>query len=92
MCKRTKILYGIESAGGGSLKHLVYLVTNLTKEKFEITVIYSDARNEDIQVQLDDMKNRGVNLIHHSMSRNIHFLKDIKSLFYLLKFMNKRYG
>ena len=42
MCKRTKILYGIESAGGGSLKHLVYLVTNLSKEKFEITVIYSE--------------------------------------------------
>ncbi|MBA0882500.1 glycosyltransferase family 4 protein [Flavobacterium undicola] len=89
MGKRTKILYGIESAGGGSLKHLVYLVTKLSKEKFEITVIYSNARNEDIRIQLDDIKNRGVNLIHHSMSRNIHLLKDIKSLFYLLKFINK---
>ena len=89
MRKKTKILYGIESTGGGSLKHLVYLTTKLSKEKFEITVIYSDTREEDIQNQLDEMKSRGVNLIHLPMSRNIHLLKDLKSLFFLIKFIKK---
>ena len=87
--KKIKILYGIESAGGGSLKHLVYLTTKLDKEKFQITVIYSDNRNENIQNQISEMKNSGVNLIHLTMSRSIHILKDIKSLFFLLKFIDR---
>ncbi len=89
MYKKIKVLYGIESTGGGALKHLVYLTTKLNKEIFEITVIYSDARNEYIQIQFKEMKNRGVNLIHHQMSRKIHLLKDLRSLFYLIRFIDK---
>ncbi|MBJ6367820.1 glycosyltransferase family 4 protein [Snuella sedimenti] len=89
MKKKTRILYGIESAGGGSLKHLVYLTTKLNREIFEIAVIYSNARGEDILNQLNEMKNRGVNLIHLPMSRSIHLIKDLKSLIFLIRFINK---
>jgi len=45
MCK-IKILYALESAGGGTLKHVVYLATRLDKNKFDVTVVLPDENYE----------------------------------------------
>jgi glycosyltransferase involved in cell wall biosynthesis len=69
---KIKILYGLEAAGGGALKHLVYLVTNLSGKDFDITVILSNKRSENIENEIWKMKYYGINVILMPIKRNIH--------------------
>jgi hypothetical protein len=48
---RKKLLYWVEAAEGGVLKHLVYLTTRLDKDKFEIPMVLSE-RWGDIQTNI----------------------------------------
>lgn len=87
--KRIKLLYGLEAAGGGALKHVVYLVTRLDKEIFEITVILSDSRNEDITGPVEKMKDAGVKVLFISMFRNIDPVQDLRVFSKLVFLINK---
>ncbi len=74
--KRIKILYGLEAVGGGALKHLAYLVDHIDKELFDITVILSSNRDEDACADIEKIRNAGVNLIYHSIRKEIHIVSD----------------
>jgi glycosyltransferase involved in cell wall biosynthesis len=87
--KKIKLLYGLEAAGGGALKHLVYLVTNLDKEMFDISVVISKSRSEDIDAKIYHMRNMGVKIIFLSMCRNISPLNDFRALLSLLSIINR---
>ena len=87
--KKIKLLYGLEAAGGGALKHLVYLVTRLNREIFDITVILSNSRKENISDEIQKMKDAGARIILMPMSRNINILKDLTLFFRLVFFLKK---
>jgi glycosyltransferase involved in cell wall biosynthesis len=85
---KIKILYGLEAAGGGALKHLVYLVTRLNNNQFDITVIISNKRQENIDNEIWKMKYYGAEVILMPIKRNIHFtdlLILIKLIFHIGK-------
>jgi glycosyltransferase involved in cell wall biosynthesis len=75
--RKVKILYGLEAAGGGALKHVTYLATHLNKEIFDITIILSDLRKENIECEVDKIRNSGVRIIFIPITRNINLVKDI---------------
>ena len=84
--QKIKILYGLEAAGGGALKHLIYLATRLDNRYFDITVILSNQRQENIDCELTKLQNAGVKVHIMPIRRNIH-PGDIILLFkYIPKF------
>ncbi len=87
--RRIKLLYGLEAAGGGALKHVVYLATRLNSEIFDITVILSDSRDEDIAEQVKKMKDAGAKVRLVSMSRNINPFRDFVVFFKLVSLIRK---
>lgn len=70
---KINILYGLEAASGGALKHLTYLVTHLSKEKFDITVILSNLRKDIKEHEINQIKSTGVKLIFLPIKREICF-------------------
>ncbi len=77
--KKVKILFGLEAAGGGALKHLVYLVSHLNRDIFNITVILSDKRNNDIAEEINKMKQVGAKVTILPMKRGFNPINDIIS-------------
>lgn len=88
--KKIKLLYGLEAAGGGALKHLVYLVTRLNKELFTITVVLSNSRCENISDEISKIESAGVNVIFLPMANNINLLKDCTTIFKLLSILKRQ--
>lgn len=82
--KKTHILYALEAAGGGSLKHLVYLVTRLNPSRFCITIVLSKSRKEDIRNELNDLKKAGAAIRFIPMNRSIRPLWDIFLIFRII--------
>ncbi len=82
--KKIKILYGLEAAGGGALKHLTYLSTKLDRNTFDITVVLSSSREEDISLEMEKMKVAGTRVLIFSICRGINPVKDLGSLFKLV--------
>jgi glycosyltransferase involved in cell wall biosynthesis len=70
--RKIKILYGLEAAGGGALKHLVYLATRLNPASFDITVILSDQRRENMEAEMTKLVEAGVKIIIWPMKRSLH--------------------
>ena len=87
--KRIKLLYGLEASGGGALKHVVYLATRLNKEIFDITVILSGSRNENIKDQIKKMAHEGVKVLIIPMSRSINPVSDLLVFFKLAFLINR---
>lgn len=87
--ERIKLLYGLEAAGGGALKHLVYLTTRLNNKIFDITVILSDSRDEDITDPVKKMENAGANVLLVPMCRNINPFRDLPAFFKLVSLIRK---
>ncbi|GGB24191.1 glycosyltransferase family 4 protein [Puia dinghuensis] len=80
MRKKIHILYGLEAADSGALKHLTYLATNLDQTIFEITVILSTRRSTEYAYRhIMQMRRSKIRVIVIPMERNIHFGKDIVS-------------
>ncbi|NOU19611.1 MAG: glycosyltransferase [Bacteroidales bacterium] len=78
-CK-IKILYGLEAAGGGALKHLVYIVTRLNPELFDITVMLSNLRLENAENEIKKMQCAGAKVIFIPIHRNIRPINDLIAL------------
>jgi glycosyltransferase involved in cell wall biosynthesis len=77
--KKIRILFGLEAAGGGALKHLVYLATNLQSDLFDITVIVSPRSNNAI-IEIDKMAKLGIHVIKMPMIREISLMRDMNIL------------
>ncbi len=74
---KTKILIGLEATEGGSLKHVVYLASNLNKSKFELTVMLSNSRGNDISEEIRKMKINHVRVQVIPMATRINPWMDI---------------
>lgn len=81
--KKIKILYGLEAADAGALKHLTYLVTHLDKDLFDVSVILSPKRSGRVNIDIDKMQNHGATVIRLPMERSIHVIKDILALYHI---------
>jgi glycosyltransferase involved in cell wall biosynthesis len=87
--RKIKLLYGLEAVGGGALKHLVYLVSRLDNNIFDITVILSNSREENTKEEIDKMKAIGAKVLFFPMCRNINPIKDVLAFLQLLLFVYK---
>jgi len=85
--KKTRILFGLEAAAGGALKHLSYLVTHLDRERFDITVIISPRSEESFEV-IENMRQAGACVILVKMFRDIQIFRDIKGLWKIYRHMS----
>jgi glycosyltransferase involved in cell wall biosynthesis len=88
---KLKVLYICEAVGGGVRRHLLDLLLNINKEKFDIHLVYNDKRGDEVfNSKINLLKNIGINLYKISeMERSISIRKDIISLFKLLKIVRK---
>lgn len=86
---KIKLLYGLEAAGGGALKHLVYLVTRLDRKMVDITVVLSVSRKENVTTAMDKMREAGATIILIPMSRNINPVKDLITVLKLLSVLKR---
>lgn len=86
---KKEILFGIESSGGGSFKHVVYLIKKIPKDDFNVTLFYSTNRKEDVSTQLIEVENLGVELIPYPISKLFNFYSDFKCLFFVLRLISK---
>lgn len=89
--KKINILYGLEAADAGALKHLVYLVTHLDKALFEITVILSPRKSNKLDEELQAMRSHGAKVITLPMQRSIHPLKDPLALYRIYTHLSKNH-
>jgi glycosyltransferase involved in cell wall biosynthesis len=80
MNRKCRILYGLEAADGGSLKHLLYLVLKLDKALFDITVMLSEKRSLRVYQAIDKMQQAGAKVIVMPMERSISPWKDLKAM------------
>lgn len=73
---KKRILFGLEASSGGALKHLTYLVKNLNKERFSITIILSNSRSDYDEGLVAQLENTTARILNIPMSRNIRLLSD----------------
>ena len=88
---KIKILYALESAGGGTLKHVVYLATKLDKNKFDITVVLSDEnyeKNTPNAVLL--LRQCGIQVDFIPMTKRFSPISDIYTLAKICSYLKTR--
>lgn len=88
--EKIKILFGLEAAGGGALKHLVYLVTRLDNNIFDLTVILSNVRNKNINKEIEQLKSANAEVFLVPMCREVNPLKDIHSFLNILSLIRRK--
>lgn len=86
---KISILYGLEAAAGGALKHLSYLVTHLDKACFEVTVILSPNRPDCKQIEIEKLQRSGIRIIQMGMVRAFSPFKDLLAIYKLFRLMRK---
>jgi len=76
---KIEILFGLEATDGGSLKHLNYLVLNLDRKVFSITVALSTKRSLRVLEVIKKFEENGVIVHTVPMNRNINILSDLRA-------------
>jgi len=87
---KKKLLIGIESSGGGAFKHVVYLATKLPKEIFDITLVYSAQRNENISRELEILKKSDITLIEFPINKKPNLISDFKACLFISNLISKK--
>jgi len=88
--KKLRILYGLEAAEGGVLKHLLYLTSNLDVRRFDITVILSDLRG-NIEEEIAVMKSNNVRIMKVPMMRSISPFRDLVAFVRIFSLLGNGY-
>lgn len=83
---KKKILLISESMGGGLRKHIVQLIENIDKKKFDIYLIYGTRTNDDtFKKQLQCLSSQCTLIPCEIFNREINISNDIKTLLFLNK-------
>nr|WP_303213106.1 glycosyltransferase family 4 protein [uncultured Romboutsia sp.] len=87
---KKKIVIMSEALGGGVRRHIIDLIENLSKDKFEIYFMYNLDRADDIiKKQIDYMREVGIKLIEiEGFNRKIS-VNDIKAFISIYKELKK---
>ncbi|MDR2138231.1 MAG: glycosyltransferase [Tannerella sp.] len=84
--KKKRLLYALESVGGGTLKH----VTGLNQDEFDITVVLPDEAYEaDTQAAVLLMRLNGIRVDTVFMPGHVS-LKDVRALFGICSYLRKK--
>lgn len=87
--KKIKLLYGIGSSGGGTLKNVADLATHLDRKSFEVFVAMSKKKHiKDTEVAISKMKNSNIDINYIHIAEKIS-LTDIVSFFKIYSFLNR---
>jgi glycosyltransferase involved in cell wall biosynthesis len=90
VCKKIRILYGLEAADSGALKHLTYLATNLDQAIFEIIVVLSVRRSGEFAYRhIRQMRKLKIEVVVIPMERSIHLWKDFVSFVAIFRHLAK---
>lgn len=86
-----RIIIICEAIGGGVRKHLLDVLDNLDKNKFELSLIYSSSRADTVfKSRIEDLKQSGIKLYDlPKMQREISISKDTASLLDIFKIAKK---
>lgn len=87
--KKIKILFGLEAADAGALKHLTYLVTNIDSACFDITVILSPNNSGRMQKAIIKMRQVNAKVILIPMSKKLRVFKDAYTIYKLVVYLSK---
>ena len=88
---KIKLLYALESAGGGTLKHVVYLATKLDKSKFDITVVLPDENYEkDTSNAVRLLRQSGIQIDIIPMVKRFSPISDMHALLKIRSYLKKR--
>jgi hypothetical protein len=88
--KKKRLLYALESAGGGTLKHVTCLATRLNREEFDVTVVLPNEMYEaDTQVAAGFMRQKGICVDTLLMPKRISW-KDIQALCGICSYLQKK--
>lgn len=77
--QKIRLLYALEATGGGALKHLAYLVSNIDKAVFDISVALSDQRTDSSQADILKIKDSGAKIIKVPMRKEISLVADCRA-------------
>lgn len=76
---KKNILYGIEATTGGALKHVLYLSTRLSRDRFTFTIALSARRNASIATDIQRLEQQGIRVVVIDMRRSINLRADLLS-------------
>jgi glycosyltransferase involved in cell wall biosynthesis len=88
--KKKRLLYALESAGGGTLKHVTCLATRLNRDEFDITVVLpNEVYEADTQAAVVFMRQKGICVDTVFMPGYVS-LKDVRALFEICFYLRKK--
>lgn len=82
---KKKILIGLEATEGGALKHVVYLACSLDKSKFELTVMLSNSRGNNLSPDIKRMQANQVDVRLIHMSKKVNPWEDVKAIYHVYR-------
>lgn len=85
--KPLKILYGVETLGGGVLRHIASLVDGLNPAYFSIHLITSPPTDSNILDKIRLMEKKGTIFNFVPMARGINVVRDCKALISIIKYV-----
>lgn len=90
MSDKIKLLFISESISGGVRKHIVQLIENLNKEKFDIFFIHGEKHMDKAFLKIYKQLENDCTLIPCPfLERNINFAMDLKSFLFIFKAMKQ---
>jgi glycosyltransferase involved in cell wall biosynthesis len=88
---KIKLLYALEAAGGGTLKHVTCLATRLSRNEFDITVVLPDEYYEqDTQSAVRQMRQHGIRVDVIPTVKRISPVMDVWALCRIYSYLGKR--
>ena len=82
---KKKILYGLEATSGGAFKHLIYLISHIDRNLFDITVVLSNSRKDFDEHLVQQIQSLEVEILMIPMNRRIHPINDLIAFLFLFK-------
>lgn len=89
MANPIKLCFIIEATIGGTRRHLRDVITSLSDENYELSLIYSNQRDSFFYLDLELYKQQGVQLFECNMKRGISIVHDIKAFFQIKKTLKR---
>lgn len=88
--RKIRILFILEATIGGTYKHLLLLLRNISREDFDISVVLSPTRNATCYADAASLSDLGVHCYFVPMSRKISLIEDFSALFNVCKLLKKK--
>ncbi|HUU43598.1 MAG TPA: glycosyltransferase family 4 protein [Planctomycetota bacterium] len=90
--RRVRVAEVIEATENGTKKHVLQLMRNVDRERFELELVASDLRDpEGFRRDVDALRAEGFTVHLVAMTRPIHPVDDVRSLIRLVRLFHRRH-